>query len=150
MEGMDDELLEIGRFSVVSGLSVPALRHYDDVGVLKPTEVDPRTSYRRYHPSQVAQARMICSLRGVDLPIDDIRDVLAAADESQVRSVLLRHQARLAERAERLDQVRAAVARGAQTAYDVVETVYADVPRSVWPAAEQSVQAQLEYLRTHP
>ena len=56
----------------------------------------------------------------------------------------------LQHRAERLEQVRAAVARGAQTAYDVVETVYADVPRSVWPAAEQSVQAQLEYLRTHP
>ena len=56
----------------------------------------------------------------------------------------------LQHRVERLEQVRAAVARGAQTAYDVVETVYADVPRSVWPAAEQSVQAQLEYLRTHP
>ncbi len=56
----------------------------------------------------------------------------------------------LQHRAERLDQVRAAVAGGAQTAYDVVETVYADVPRSVWSAAEQSVQAQLEYLRTHP
>ena len=56
----------------------------------------------------------------------------------------------LQHRAERLEQVRAAVARGAQTANDVVETVYADVPRSVWPAAEQSVQAQLEYLRTHP
>ena len=56
----------------------------------------------------------------------------------------------LQHRAERLEQVRTAVARGAQTAYNVVETVYADVPRSVWPAAEQSVQAQLEYLRTHP
>jgi glyoxylase-like metal-dependent hydrolase (beta-lactamase superfamily II) len=55
----------------------------------------------------------------------------------------------LQHRAERLDQVRDAVARGARTAHDVVETVYADVPRSVWPAAEQSVQAQLEYLRTH-
>ena len=56
----------------------------------------------------------------------------------------------LQHRAERLEQVRDAVARGAQTAYAVVETVYADVPRSVWPAAELSVQAQLEYLRTHP
>lgn len=56
----------------------------------------------------------------------------------------------LAHRAERLGQVREAVARGAQTAYAVVEQVYADVPRSVWPAAELSVQAQLEYLRTHP
>lgn len=56
----------------------------------------------------------------------------------------------LKHRAERLEQVREAVARGAQTAYDVVQQVYADVPRTVWPAAELSVQAQLEYLRTHP
>ena len=55
----------------------------------------------------------------------------------------------LTHRAERLDQVRDAVARGAQTAYAVVEQVYVDVPRSVWPAAELSVQAQLEYLREH-
>lgn len=56
----------------------------------------------------------------------------------------------LQHRAERLEQVRASVARGARTAYEVVEDVYADVPREVWPAAELSVQAQLEYLREHP
>lgn len=56
----------------------------------------------------------------------------------------------LEHRAERLEQVRAAVAQGAHTAYEVVERVYSDVPRNVWPAAEQSVQAQLDYLRTHP
>ena len=55
----------------------------------------------------------------------------------------------LAHRAERLEQVRAAVANGARTASEVVELVYADVPRDVWPAAEMSVRAQLEYLRTH-
>jgi glyoxylase-like metal-dependent hydrolase (beta-lactamase superfamily II) len=49
-------------------------------------------------------------------------------------------------RAERLDQVRAAVAAGARTPREVVERVYADVPREVWPAAELSVRAQLEYL----
>jgi DNA-binding transcriptional MerR regulator len=78
---MDEELLEIGRFSIRSGLSVAALRHYDDVGILKPAEVDPRTSYRRYHPSQISDARLICSLRGVDLPTDDLRKVLTAPDE---------------------------------------------------------------------
>jgi glyoxylase-like metal-dependent hydrolase (beta-lactamase superfamily II) len=55
----------------------------------------------------------------------------------------------LAHRAERLDQVRAALAAGDETARQVVERVYADVPREVWPAAELSVQAQLEYLREH-
>jgi glyoxylase-like metal-dependent hydrolase (beta-lactamase superfamily II) len=53
----------------------------------------------------------------------------------------------LAHRAERLEQVLAAVAAGAATAREVVETVYADVPRAVWPAAELSVEAQLVYLR---
>ncbi|WP_200961942.1 MBL fold metallo-hydrolase [Phycicoccus sp. Soil803] len=54
-------------------------------------------------------------------------------------------------RAERLEQVRQALADGAATAPDpvqaVVERVYADVPREVWPAAAQSVAAQLDYLR---
>lgn len=56
----------------------------------------------------------------------------------------------LRHRAERLDQVRAALAGGARTAAEVVPIVYADVPRQVWGAAEWSVQAQLAYLREHP
>jgi glyoxylase-like metal-dependent hydrolase (beta-lactamase superfamily II) len=53
----------------------------------------------------------------------------------------------LAHREQRLDQVRAAVAAGATTAQEVVETVYVDVDRALWPAATLSVLAQLEYLR---
>jgi glyoxylase-like metal-dependent hydrolase (beta-lactamase superfamily II) len=52
----------------------------------------------------------------------------------------------LAHRQERLDQVRAALAAGARTPHEVVEVVYADVDRTLWPAAEQSVRAQLDYL----
>lgn len=54
----------------------------------------------------------------------------------------------LEHRAERLDQVRQAVEAGAETPKDVVATVYADVDESLWPAAELSVAAQLDYLRT--
>jgi glyoxylase-like metal-dependent hydrolase (beta-lactamase superfamily II)/8-oxo-dGTP pyrophosphatase MutT (NUDIX family) len=49
-------------------------------------------------------------------------------------------------REERLDQVRAALAAGARTPVEVVARVYADVDRTLWPAAEQSVRAQLDYL----
>ena len=49
-------------------------------------------------------------------------------------------------RLERLDQLRAARAAGARTPAEVVAMVYADVDRRVWPAAEQSVRAQLDYL----
>ncbi|GAA3448714.1 MBL fold metallo-hydrolase [Dactylosporangium matsuzakiense] len=47
----------------------------------------------------------------------------------------------------RLEQVRAAVAGGASEAGEVVAAVYADVDRSLWPAAEMSVRAQLDFLR---
>ncbi|MET9218702.1 MBL fold metallo-hydrolase [Streptomyces sp. NPDC003300] len=55
----------------------------------------------------------------------------------------------LAHRAHRLAQVETAVESGLLTAADVVSHVYADVDRSLWPAAELSVRAQLAYLREH-
>ena len=56
----------------------------------------------------------------------------------------------LAHREERLDQVRGAlrVLGGEASARQVVEHVYTDVDQKLWDAAEKSVQAQLDYLRT--
>jgi glyoxylase-like metal-dependent hydrolase (beta-lactamase superfamily II) len=64
----------------------------------------------------------------------------ALTDCAAAAAFYLRH--RLA----RLDQVRAAVAAGARTAGEVVAIVYADVDPVLWPAAESSVRAQLDYL----
>jgi glyoxylase-like metal-dependent hydrolase (beta-lactamase superfamily II) len=55
----------------------------------------------------------------------------------------------LAHRATRLAQVETAVEDGHRTAAEVVAHVYADVDRSLWPAAELSVRAQMEYLEEH-
>ncbi|MFE5208407.1 MBL fold metallo-hydrolase [Streptomyces sp. NPDC056600] len=55
----------------------------------------------------------------------------------------------LAHRAHRLAQVETAVESGCRSAEEVVALVYADVDRGLWPAAELSVRAQLEYLREH-
>ncbi|MFJ3667617.1 MBL fold metallo-hydrolase [Streptomyces sp. NPDC090106] len=55
----------------------------------------------------------------------------------------------LAHRAHRLAQVETAVEDGFRTAPEIVAHVYADVDHSLWPAAELSVRAQLEYLRDH-
>lgn len=52
----------------------------------------------------------------------------------------------LAHREQRLEQVRAAVASGAATPEEVVRVVYADVDEALWPAAQLSVRAQLDYL----
>ncbi|MET7764237.1 MBL fold metallo-hydrolase [Streptomyces sp. NPDC005393] len=55
----------------------------------------------------------------------------------------------LAHRANRLAQVETAVEDGHRTPSEVVAQVYADVDRSLWPAAELSVRAQLDYLDEH-
>nr|WP_282548158.1 MBL fold metallo-hydrolase [Streptomyces rochei] len=55
----------------------------------------------------------------------------------------------LAHRAHRLAQVETAVEDGCRTPEEVVAHVYADVDRSLWPAAELSVRAQLDYLGEH-
>jgi glyoxylase-like metal-dependent hydrolase (beta-lactamase superfamily II) len=52
----------------------------------------------------------------------------------------------LSHRAERLDQVRWALAAGARSPAEIVAMIYTDVDPAVWPAAEWSVRAQLDYL----
>jgi glyoxylase-like metal-dependent hydrolase (beta-lactamase superfamily II) len=86
--------------------------------------------------------------------LDQLR---ALADATELSALLPGHGPLLADpravldfyarhRAERLDQIRAALATGDRTAPGIVARVYADVDRILWPAAELSVRAQLGYL----
>jgi DNA-binding transcriptional MerR regulator len=95
-----DDLLTIGTFSMLTGLSVVTLRHYDDVDVLKPATVDSRTGYRRYRRSQLDQAWLVAELRRIDLPLDEVRTVLETGDH---RAVLEAHRRRLRERGRDVD-----------------------------------------------
>ncbi|WP_062383075.1 MerR family transcriptional regulator [Demequina iriomotensis] len=70
------ELLSIGAFAALSRLSVKALRHYDEQGLLAPVRVDPVTSYRWYSPDQVRRAALIGTMRRMDVPLPVIRAVL--------------------------------------------------------------------------
>ncbi|WP_426403818.1 MBL fold metallo-hydrolase [Streptomyces sp. R-07] len=90
--------------------------------------------------------------------LDSLRRLRSLAVDDGVHTVLPGHgpvlddaqgavEFYLAHRASRLAQVETAVEAGHRTAAEVVAHVYADVDRSLWPAAELSVRAQLEYLR---
>ncbi|MFE0421319.1 MBL fold metallo-hydrolase [Streptomyces sp. NPDC058953] len=92
--------------------------------------------------------------------LDSLRRLRSLTVDDGVRTVLPGHgpvlddaqgavEFYLAHRAHRLAQVETAVENGHRTAPEVVAAVYADVDRSLWPAAELSVRAQLEYLRDH-
>jgi len=88
-----DELLSIGRFSQLTGLTAKALRHYDDIGLLKPATVDGDTGYRFYALDQAREAETIVRLRSFELPLDEIAAILA--DPSLLHERLVVQRARL-------------------------------------------------------
>ena len=98
-------LMSIGRFARLTGLSVKALRHYDELGLLRPAAVDPETGYRSYSSAQLARAEAIRMLRRLELPLDDVATLVATDDPATVRRVLLDHQRRTALRSAELNVV---------------------------------------------
>lgn len=70
-------LMGIGEFAELSWLSQRALRLYDELGLLPPARVDPGTGYRWYAPAQLEQARLVASLRRLDIPLAQIKVILA-------------------------------------------------------------------------
>lgn len=101
-QGSADDLIPIGRFARLSGLSIGALRHYDELDLLRPADVDRFTGYRRYRPEQLEIARTIGRLRDLEVPIDEIREVLGADDPADQRRRIGAHERRLQARVDRL------------------------------------------------
>jgi DNA-binding transcriptional MerR regulator/effector-binding domain-containing protein len=76
-------------------LSVKALRHYHDVGLLEPAEIDPASGYRFYEPGQLAVAQVIRRFRDLDMPLDEIRAMLTAPDVATRNQVIVAHLQRM-------------------------------------------------------
>ena len=89
-------MLTIGRFADATGLTVRALRHYDDIGLLAPARVDPDTGYRYYEDAQIEDAVTIRRLRALELPLEEIHD-LVHVDAGTLRDRLAAHGYRVAE-----------------------------------------------------
>jgi DNA-binding transcriptional MerR regulator len=102
-------LLTVGRFAAACRLSVKALHHYDDVGVLRPVSVDPATGYRYYAPDQVRTALTIALLRSLDVPLPVIKEVLR--EPAALAPALSRERERLRREALRARQALASVER---------------------------------------
>jgi DNA-binding transcriptional MerR regulator len=86
------DLLSTGAFANLSRLSLKALRLYNQLDILRPLHTDPQTGYRYYGPAQLPRARMIRNMREMDMPLAEIRRVLAMADVSQAQAELVIHQ----------------------------------------------------------
>jgi DNA-binding transcriptional MerR regulator len=88
-----DGLLSTGEFARRTQLTTKALRIYDDIGLLRPLDVDPTNGHRRYGPDQIRTARLIAMLRGADMSLADIGALLAdqGTDPAEATRRLDRH-----------------------------------------------------------
>ena len=92
----DHELMTIGEFSRLVGVTPSALRYYDACGLLVPAHTSTATGYRRYAQDQRDRARVIRMLREAGLPLADVRRVVDGPSD-EAPQVVRRHLARNAE-----------------------------------------------------
>jgi DNA-binding transcriptional MerR regulator len=71
------------------------LRHYHEIGLLEPVDIDADTGYRRYATEQIVTAQIIRRFRDLEMPLDDIHAVLDAGDVETRNQVIANHLARL-------------------------------------------------------
>ena len=74
-------MLKIGEFSKLSRVSVRMLRHYDEIGLLKPAVTDPFTDYRYYREDQLPTVCRITALRDLGFSLADVVKILAIYDD---------------------------------------------------------------------
>ncbi|MGE5707912.1 MAG: MerR family transcriptional regulator [Bacteroidota bacterium] len=110
-------MFKIGEFSKMCRVSVRSLRHYDELGLLRPERIDPETGYRYYRAEQLHRLHRILALKDLginleqiagllkeDLPADKVRDLLLCR-KAEVEETLVLEQERLARIVARLEQI---------------------------------------------
>lgn len=100
-------MIRIGEFSKMAQVPVATLRYYDQVGLLKPVEVDRSTGYRYYSASQLPRLHRILALKGLGFSLEQINTVLAEGlPPEHMRGMLrLRHAQISQQLAEMQDQL---------------------------------------------
>ncbi|SKB66988.1 DNA-binding transcriptional regulator, MerR family [Lachnospiraceae bacterium] len=125
-------MLKIGDFSKLSRVSVRMLRHYDDIGLLKPAEIDDFSGYRYYREEQLFIIGRITTLKDMGFALADIIRILEIYDDKdKFDDYLITRQKELADQAREteyklmlLDTARKRLRKGQNMSYDVtVKTI---------------------------
>jgi len=103
-------LIKIGDFARLGQVSVVTLRHYDDIGLLKPVRVDNFSGYRYYAVEQLNQLNRILTLKDLGFSLDQVEEVLNGLTVEQMQGMLklkqMETQRHLADEQARLDRIR--------------------------------------------
>jgi DNA-binding transcriptional MerR regulator len=110
-------MFKIADFSRFTRISVKMLRHYDELGLLRPAHVDPDSGYRSYTADQLPRLNRVIALKDLgfgleqirgllddDLPAEELRGMLRLR-RAELEAELLAARHRLAQVEERLRQI---------------------------------------------
>lgn len=99
-------MFSIGEFASIGRVSIRMLRHYDEIGLLAPAQVDPFTGYRFYDGAQFEILARILALKDLGLKLDEVtRIVEGAVDDDTLHAMLTERRALLAAQLD-LDKAR--------------------------------------------
>lgn len=85
-------MLKIGEFSQLGHVSIRMLRHYDDIGLLRPKKIDQESGYRYYSVRQLEQLHTILLLKELKFSLQEIKDLLAVDDAVLTEHLLQKEQ----------------------------------------------------------
>jgi DNA-binding transcriptional MerR regulator len=88
-------MFSIGEFARLGGVSVRTLRHYDEIGLLRPATVDPDTGYRGYSAAQLGQLNRIMALKELGLSLTQARRLLDGVTLGELHGMLILRRAQL-------------------------------------------------------
>lgn len=109
------DLLPIGKMAKLNNISEQTLRLYDRIGLLKPYYTDNLTGYRYYSINQSAKLDIIQYMKGLGIPLKDIKKQLESCDISVVEKVLEDQKDLIDKKILKLNQMKNAVIRSLES-----------------------------------
>jgi DNA-binding transcriptional MerR regulator len=99
-------MIKIGYFSRLSQVPVKTLRYYDQIGLLKPAQIDDLTGYRYYAISQLSRLNRILALKDLGLSLEQIGRILTGElSAAELRGMLRLRQSQLQEEVRAVEEM---------------------------------------------
>jgi len=157
---MDKKSYTIKQIANLAGVTTRTIRYYDEIGLLKPVEIR-RNGYRYYDHSSLLVLQQIMYFRELDLPLEDIREILNRPD-FELMDALKKHRLSLQNQQNRLERLLRTIDQtidslkgmGEMSEKDYFKgfdnSVYEDEVRARWDNTSYYVQSQQKWANYTP
>ena len=140
--------MQIKEFAELTGVSVRTLHYYDEIGLLKPSEVDAQNGYRFYDEKSLERMQEILFYRELDFSLKTIAQILSSPDYdkqqalTRQRKLLLAKKERLEQLINALDGLEKGEGFMKNNEYEKLKNEYAEEVRQRWGSTDAYKESQ--------